>query len=125
MIIGNDSIAISSDNGLNWKLKKIQDAKILAYFVSFKDVIMVTDYYRNVFISKNNGETWIKFNSGIPDNSTRYSYGSGSAYFVDSHYVYLSFPGLGLFRRSINDFNGNILSGKVYNDKNKDRKSVV
>jgi photosystem II stability/assembly factor-like uncharacterized protein len=99
-----DSVYISSDNGLTWKSKKIPDSNILAYSMSAGNALLLIDENGKIFSSKDNGETWSNVSSGI--NSGDFTLRSNkSGHMTDNGYVYISLSELGIYRRSISDFN--------------------
>ena len=97
-----DSLHISDDNGVTWQSKKIEGAVGLSHFESFKNILLLKDCFRNVFMSRDNGATWITFNSGLPPNF--YKVNLAAAHLVDSNNVYIVYNDAGIFKRAINDF---------------------
>lgn len=115
----NDSIFISKDNGLSWASKKgFTPSSAGSFFETFNDILLVSKSPDGIYISKNNGDTWTPYNTGLPEYT---SYNTlERARLIDKGYIYVYFSDLGLYRRSLSDFNTPVKSlyGTVFNDEN-------
>lgn len=114
-----DSLYISSDLGLTWKskpfIRKKNSSHSTFYIASYNDVLIAMPNEKTgPFISKDDGNTWIPFNLGLPQNIDY----NISSYFIDDKYIYISCGVAGIYRRLISDTVVYSYTGIVYDDTN-------
>jgi uncharacterized repeat protein (TIGR01451 family) len=112
-----DSFYISSDKGLTWKSKPFNRRSNFTagfYLTPVNNILIAMPDINGPYISKDDGNSWIPFNLGLPQN-VEYN---TTSYFKDDKYFYASFGRIGIYRRLLSDFTVNTYSGRIFNDSN-------
>ena len=96
--VGGDSLYISRDRGLTWQASVPTGQTIeLTAISKFGDIIYLGTYGSGVYISSNNGDSWLPFNSGLgsyAEFAKKFvSSGDTIIYATDGGGVYILIPG--------------------------------
>ena len=96
--VGGDSLYISRDRGLTWQASAPTGQTIeLTAISKFGDIIYLGTYGSGVYISSNNGDSWLPFNSGLgsyAEFAKKFvSSGDTIIYATDGGGVYILIPG--------------------------------
>ena len=96
--VGGDSLYISRDRGSTWQASAPTGQTIeLTAILKFGDIIYLGTYGSGVYISSNNGDSWLPFNSGLgsyAEFAKKFvSSGDTIIYATDGGGVYILIPG--------------------------------